>query len=329
MLRTTLTGSYPRVSDQPLPVNLRQTLHRHDRGEASDAELEHAYRATITRIVKEQDDAGIDLLTDGQVRWDDLLTPFTRQLEGAEVGGLLRFFDNNVYYRHPIVTGPLRWRGPATVQDNRTAAAATSRPVKAVVPGPVTFAALSEDRYYHDFGKLAEALAAGLREEAMALDHAGVPWIQVDEPALGGHADWVPLARTCLDTMTGGLQARVSLATYFRPVEAIWSELRRLPVHAIQVDVADRPAQLDLVLQAPPAGELVLGCIDARNTRLEERDPLVGLLERAAERIGANRLWVSPNCGLEFLPHAAAQKKMARLVEAVAAANNRTAGAPR
>ncbi len=86
MLRSTLSGSYPRVSDAPLPVNLRQMLHKHDRREISDAELERAYEATITRIVREQESAGIDLVTDGQIRWDDLLTPIT-----------FRHVDNNVY----------------------------------------------------------------------------------------------------------------------------------------------------------------------------------------------------------------------------------------
>ncbi len=86
MLRSTLAGSYPRVSDAPLPVSLREMLHKHSRREISDAELERAYEATITRIVKEQESAGIDLLTDGQIRWDDLLTLIT-----------LRHVDNNVY----------------------------------------------------------------------------------------------------------------------------------------------------------------------------------------------------------------------------------------
>lgn len=300
-------------------------LHKHDRAEISDAELVHAYRATITRVVKEQEDAGVDLLTDGQIRWDDLLTPISRQLDGVQVGGLLRYFDNNVYYRHPIVKGPIRWRGPATVDDYRIAAGATTRPVKAVIPGPITFASLAEDRFYRDFEKLALSVTDALHQEAAALDRAGAPWIQIDEPALGGQGLWMPLARACLETITRGLRARTVLATYFRPVDSIWAQLRSVPVDAIQLDVVDRPAQLDLVLQSPPDGEVVLGCIDARNTRLEDRDVLVGLMERAAERLGRDRLWASPNCGLEFLPHATAQKKMVRLVEAVKVANGKPA----
>ncbi len=325
MLRTSLVGSYPRVSDQPLQVNLRQMLHKHDRAELSDAELEHAYRATITRVIKEQEDAGIDLLTDGQIRWDDLLTPFSRQLEGIQVGGLLRYFDNNVYYRHPIVKAMVRWRGPASVEDYRVAAAATRHPVKAVLPGPITFAALAEDRFYKEFEKLALSVAEALHQEAMTLDRAGAPWIQIDEPALGGQPDWVPLARTCIQTVTRGLRARTALATYFRPIASIWTQLRSFPVNALQVDVVERPEQLDLVLQDPPDTEVVLGCVDARNTRLEDCDALARLLDRAAQRIGSERLWASPNCGLEFLPHATAQRKMVRLVETVGAVNGRTA----
>jgi 5-methyltetrahydropteroyltriglutamate--homocysteine methyltransferase len=326
MLRSTLTGSYPRVSDAPLPVNLRQMLHKHDRREISDAELEHAYEATITRIVKEQESAGIDLLTDGQVRWDDLLTPITRQLDGAKPGGLLRYFDNNVYYRHPVIQGPIRWRGPATVDDYRTATGATTRPVKAVLPGPITYAVLSEDRAYKNFEMLARAVSEALHQEALALQEAGALLIQVDEPALGGQPLRLALARACMETIARGLKTSLGIATYFKPVQEIWTGLRAFPVQVWQVDVADRPAQLDMVLKAPPDGEVVLGCMDARNTRLEERDTLARTLEKATEKLGADRVWASPNAGLEFLPHATAQKKMARLAEAVGAVNGRTAG---
>jgi 5-methyltetrahydropteroyltriglutamate--homocysteine methyltransferase len=325
MVRTTLVGNYPRVSDRSLPVNLRQMLHQHDRGEIKDIELERGYQATITRAVKEQEAAGIDLLTDGQIRWDDLLTPLTRQLDGAQAGGLLRWFDNNVYYRHPVIEGPLRWRGPATVADYRVAAAATTRPVKAVLPGPVTYASLSEDRFYKDFERLAQAVAGALHEEAQALAAAGAPWIQIDEPALGGRPSAVDLARTLLETITKGVKAKFALATYFKPIDGIYAALRTFPVDALQIDVVDRPDQLDLLIRNPPKGDIVLGWVDARNTRLEDRDQLTRLLEGAAEKLGADRLWASPNAGLEFLPHATALQKMARLAEAVAAVNGKTA----
>ena len=325
MIRTTLVGSYPRVSDRPLPVNLRQMLHQHDRGEINDAELERAYRDTITRVVREQEEAGIDLLTDGQIRWDDLLTPLTRQLEGAQAGGLLRWYDNNVYYRHPVITGALRWRGPATVADFKTAAAATAHPVKAVLPGPITYASLAEDRFYRDFDRLARAVADALHQEAEALAAAGAPWIQIDEPGLGGRPEAVELAQDCLQTITNGVKARFALATYFKPIDGIYAALRTFPVDALQIDVVDRPSQLDLVLKNPPAGDVVLGCVDARNTRVEDQGALGRLLERAGERVGADRLWASTNAGLEFLPHATAQKKMARLAETVATVNGKPA----
>lgn len=325
MVRSTLAGSYPRVSDRPLPINLRQALHQHDRGEISDVELEHAYRATITRVVKEQEEAGIDLLTDGQIRWDDLLTPITRQLAGAHAGGLLRYFDNNVYYRHPVIEGALRWRGPATVADYTTAAGATTRPVKAVLPGPVTYAALSEDRFYKDFDRLALAVAGALHDEAQALAAAGAPWIQIDEPALGGRPASVELARKCLEVVRSGVKTKFALATYFKPTEGVYPALRTFPVDGLQIDVVDRPDQLEMVLRNPPKGDVILGCVDARNTRLDDRETLVRLLERAADRLGPERVWASPNAGLEFLPHATAQKKMARLVEAVALANGKAA----
>ena len=198
--------------------------------------------------------------------------------------------------------------------------------MKAVLPGPITYAVLAEDRAYKNFEMLARAVSEALHQEALALQEAGAPLIQIDEPALGGQPARLALARACMETIARGLKTKVGIATYFKPVQEIWTGLRAFPVQVWQVDVADRPAQLDMVLNAPPDGEVVFGCMDARNTRLEERDTLARTLERATDRLGADRVWASPNAGLEFLPHATAQKKMARLAEAVGAVNGRTAG---
>ncbi len=326
MIRTTVVGSYPRVSDAPLQVNLRQALHRRDRREIGDAEVEAAYRATIKRVVEEQVLAGIDLVTDGQVRWDDLVTPFVRAMEGAHTGGLLRYYDNNVYYRHPVVTGSLRRRGAAVVEDFRYASGMSERPVKGVLVGPLTLATLAEDRFYGDLAKLTMAAAEVLHEEARDLAKAGARVLQIDEPALAFHPARVALARTAVETVVRELGVKTALYTYFGSLDGVYPALLEFPVDLIGIDVAERPQHLDLILERPFPKELGLGVVNARNTRIEDEKDLVRLLERISDHIPADRLWVNPSCGLEFLPHASARRKLELMVAAVRRVNgSRTA----
>jgi len=329
LLRTTVVGSYPRVSDAPLEVNLRQAIHRHDRHEITTPALEAAIQATIKRVVEEQVAAGVDLVTDGQVRWDDLLTPFVRAMEGAHTGGLLRFYDNNVYYRHPVVTGPLRRGGPAVVEDFRYASAVSPRPVKAVLVGPLTLATLSEDRYYGDFSRMIMAAADVLREEAQDLAKAGASLVQLDEPALGYHPAKVELARAAVEAVVAGLPARTALYTYFGPLEKIYPALLEFPVDVLGIDVAERPQHLDLLLGRPFPKELGLGAVNGRNTRLESEEDLVRLFNRVTTHVPPDRVWVNPSSGLEFLPHGTARRKLEVLAGAVRSHNQRRAAVAR
>jgi 5-methyltetrahydropteroyltriglutamate--homocysteine methyltransferase len=171
-MKTTVVGPYPKISEDPTAPNLRSALNRRDAGKISDEELESVYRQTIARVIREQEEAGLDEISDGLIRWDDLCDPFARHWSGMSRGGLLRFFDNNTYYRQPIISGPVN-HTPATVEDMVVARNYAHKPIKAVLPGPFTLAALSIDRYYGSQEKLVMALAEALHQEALALATAG------------------------------------------------------------------------------------------------------------------------------------------------------------
>ena len=99
---------------------------------------------------------------------------------GFEIGGLLRWFDNNVYYRRPVCVGELEWGGPSSVEVWRFASSVATKPVKAVIPGPVTFARLSVDEHYGTHEEFVLAIARVLAQEAFELEAAGVRYLQVD-----------------------------------------------------------------------------------------------------------------------------------------------------
>ena len=116
MIRTTTIGNYPKVTDSASKESIRSAIHQYDSEKFSSQQLEEVFRENTRRVLREQEEAGIELLTDGQLRWDDLVTPFAAKIEGFQINGLTRFFNNNVYYRQPIVVSQLRTRGPVAVE---------------------------------------------------------------------------------------------------------------------------------------------------------------------------------------------------------------------
>ncbi len=189
----TLVGAYPRTPLPGQPFRLRAAHARLERGEIDEAAFRAAQDELVRDVIAEQMDAGMELLTDGQVRWDDQQTAIARGLSGFEITGLLRYFDTNTYYRQPRATGTPRWESSITVADwtfAREAAASlakergiTAPPVKQCLVGPYTLGRLSDPG---PLGReqLVLALAEALNEELRALHAAGAPVIQLDENAL-------------------------------------------------------------------------------------------------------------------------------------------------
>ncbi len=307
-------GSYPKLCDNPKQVNLRRALNRFDRGEISAEELEGAYRANITRVVKDQVAAGLDVVTDGQVRWDDLLNPFARNMEGVKLGGLTRFFDNNFYYRQPHIVDKVALKGPVTVADFNLACSVSSVPVKPVVVGPFTFAKLCADEHYRSIEKLTLDLARALNQELVSLQAAGARMIQVDEPSLCFAPNQVELAKEALALMTEGVEAKITLCLYFGGIKKIWPRLLTFPASTLAIDLVSHEENLDILKDGGTDKELALGVIDARNTKMEDEDDIINTLNRAAQLSSAETIYLSPNCGLEFLPYESARRKMELMV---------------
>lgn len=321
-LRTTVVGSYPKPPAEGGTFRLRKTLHALERGEASPDDVRAAQDELATEVIKEQEEAGIDLVTDGLVRWDDIITPIARHTAGFEIGGLLRWFDNNVYYRRPICTGPIEWRGPSTVDAWRFADSVARAEVKAVIPGPVTFARLSVDEHYTSHEDFVLAIARVLAQEAFELEAAGAEHIQIDEPALLNAPEDIDLGAEAVYLITNELQrAETTLATYFGDIKRLGPQLFEYPVTWFGLDFVSGQENFQLVEQLPPEKKLQAGILDARNTKLETTGELRSLIELLESKLTADRLRVAPSAGLEFLPREKARAKLARLAEAAKGGN--------
>ena len=261
-------------------------------------------------------------MTDGQIRWDDLVSPIARGLEGFEIGALNRWFNNNVLYRRPILhKGPV-WKGPILAEQYRFAKRTAAKPVKAVLPGPYTFGIVSEDRCYRKLRPFVLKMAEILNQEAKALAQAGAPLVQFDEPAIGfGNTD-TKLAVEALNIAARDVGTKTAVSTYFGTLDGALNALMRSAVDVIGVDVVSDPKMLNVLKRTKITKELAVGCLDARNTKLESVAELHAIFRAVRKLAPRGGLYVNPNCGLEFLPHTQALAKVKRLVEAARSFRN-------
>ena len=317
-LRSTVVGSYPKPPEEGQQFVVRKTLHALEKGDKTVDDLKKAQDELVRAVIGEQEEAGIDLITDGQGRWDDILTPFARNIAGFEIGGLLRWFDNNTYYRRPVAVGPLEWRGPSSVEAFKFASSVASTPVKAILPGPVTFARLSQDEHFSDHEAFVLAIAGVLAQEAAELEAAGATVIQIDEPALLDAPEDLELAKRAIAQITSELRSvETILGTYFGDAKRLGKDLFDIEVDGYGFDLVSGPENRELLAQVPDGKNVQLGILDARNTKLEPVDQLTAEIEQFVDRFGADRLYISPSAGLEYLPREKARAKLQRLGEAV------------
>jgi len=317
-LKATVVGNYPKISSDKSVPNLRNSLNAWDQKKLTSEKLEQVYQETIRRALKEQIEAGIDIVTDGQIRWDDLVTPLAKNINGFEIGGLIRFFNNNVYYRRPVVKSKLSFKNYSTVEQFKFAQANSSKPVKIALPGPFTFAQLSLDEHYGNLEKLVLDLAEILHQEVVGLEKARCLYIQLDEPSLCFHPDQADLALRAIRTVFADVEVKRTLFFYFCRVAQFLPQVLQSEIDAVGIDLVSHTENLEAVLSNNwDTKELILGCFDARNTKLEREEDILKIVDRISKRIPANRINFSPSCGLEFLPHESALKKL-QLISGIA-----------
>ena len=311
----TAVGNYPKIGSGTQGPSLRAAISRRDRGETSDEELAQVADDVTREVIQEQVDAGLDLITDGQIRWDDGQTYLAREIKGFHLNGLTRYFDTNTYYRQPIPEEKLQWPGPITVADYRFATKHSSQSVKAVVTGPYTMARLSQLGCYPNLRDLTMDLAAILNREVLVLQEAGAGLIQFDEPAIVKYKEDIGLIQEASEIVARGLEVKTAIYTWFGDVSGIEDLLFQLPFHVVGLDFVMGKTNYQLLSRLPRDKELAAGLVDARNTRMEGVDQLVDSIRTISQYLSLDRLYVNPSAGLEYLPRPTAQAKLVRLVE--------------
>ncbi len=312
-MKTTIIGALPKLPVRyEEPDNVRRALNAFEAGRVGVANLETVEAATQARAIAWQEEARIDLLGDGQTRWQDLVSPLCLDLAGAEAGGLLRFFDNNTYYRHPVVTGRLRLEGRTLPGWFAEARALTSRPLKAALPGPFTFARLSEDRQYGDLESLLADAAEAIGLIAALMRHRGADLVELEEPALAREREAGARALGLRAVADAAARAGgpVRLALYFGDPASWLDALADLPLDGVSFDLVSAPRTAEALASQTFPGRVGLGLVDSRDLRPEDPDALCARIEPIARRQGAERLFLHPTTSLEYLPSDGAVRKL-------------------
>ena len=309
-------SSYPRIGDRAEHQLLRRTIGQRDKGEKRDDAVRAAEDRMTELALAEQGEAGLDLVTDGQIRWPDPISHLAGKLAGVRINGLLRFFDTNSYFRQPVVRGKLERTEPLLLEEFNYARGKSTCPVKAVLTGPYTLArhSVEENGGAGGFDKVLEGYTAALAAEVAALAAAGATMIQVEEPALLKYPDDFPRLEQSITALAmSKASAQLALAFYFGDPAPLYDHLQTLPVDLLGFDFTYSPRLVDRVASNGTARTLALGLVDGRNTRLEDPAALARQLEKLARGAGSNSAYLSPSCGLEYLPRDRAQQKLKHL----------------
>lgn len=260
-------------------------------------------------------------MTDGLIRWNDPVSYFMRGLDGVEIGGLLRFFDTNFYFRQPQIVGELSFREPCFKTDLLFLKGETDAAIKLVLTGPYTLALLSRiaTPRYRSTEQVAEALTDILMEELKSIQDIGIPYVQLEEPGyLLAPPNWnwasslVKRLSSSFSHSRDGGNPKWILSTYFGDAAPYYSQLQNFSVDLLSFDVTYSPRILERIRKEGCGCGIQLGLLDGRNTKLEDPNKGVDVLRSLAERL--DRLVLTTSCGLEYLSRDRALDKL-RLLE--------------
>jgi methionine synthase II (cobalamin-independent) len=272
--------------------------------------------AELARVLREQAEAGLDLITDGQLGWADAITPPFADLAGMRLGPSTTRAGIPGQFRQPIVQARLRRHRPLCVAAYRRAAALSERPLKVVLAGPHTLAHAAEiaTTAYRSAAHLADELSAIIAQEATALADAGAPALQIDEPLIlsrpGDMRQLRALLEPIYDAAAGRMQ--VFVATYGADAAPLYAQLNSLPADVIAVDCANRSALADVIAQTGSGKPLALGVVDD-SPAVEDVAALARQCERLLRHYVHDTLWLQPASGLARLDSDQARAKIAAL----------------
>ena len=316
----------------PLPDPAKEELsdlkghQKHDLISGTEGgEIAAAYKKYRTEVLDEQQSTGLDRIVEGQLRWDDMLAHPLTTHENVDPQGIVRYYDNNNFYRDPVVEGELTFSGD--VADELEAASETvdSSSLQAVLPGPYSLFDLATDEHYGDEHDFFEAIAEFLGGEVEAFPEHETLFLL--EPSLVENApdeDTQEQLAEAVDTVAGETDADVVVHTYFGALdEKTYAHLMDADVEALGFDLVagDREETLSNINEFGTKDAAALGIADGQNTLVESAETLEERVEWFQNQVPVqefDRLYLTTNTEPFYLPVNKHREKLAAIAAAAA-----------
>jgi 5-methyltetrahydropteroyltriglutamate--homocysteine methyltransferase len=337
MFPTSIAGSLPK------PGWLAETHKLWPQWRSEGEALREAKADATLLWIRHQEDAGLDIVTDGEQSRQHFVHGFLEQVEGIDFANKVEMGIRNDRYKAmvPQVVAPLRLKGRVHAFEARLARAHTTRRLKFTLPGPMTIVDTVADRHYGDRVAMAFAFAELLNQEALALEADGVDIVQFDEPAFNVYmkeaADWGVRAleraaqglrcQTAVHICYGyGIQANVdwkkTLGEEWRQYEQVFPALAKSRIDQVSLECyhSHVPPDLMALLQGK---DVMVGVIDVASDVVETPEQVANTIGRALQFVARERLMPCTNCGLAPMDRSVAQAKLEALARGTALARER------
>ena len=330
LLPTSLVGSYPQpewlINREMLSKRMPPRVRAGELWRVAPDWLEQAQDDATLLALRDQEKAGIDIVTDGEARRESYSNRFATALDGMDLdnpGSVLSRSGQQIPV--PRVTGAVRRLHPVQIRDVRFLRANTDRKIKITVPGPFTMTQLSQNDFYKDEEALAFDLAAAVNEEIRDLFAAGADVVQIDEPYMQAYPEKArKYAIGALNRALEGLgDATTAVHICFgyaalvpgRPAAyAFLTELNACSVQQISIETAQSKLDCSVLAQFPDK-KIILGVVDLSTHEVETPAIVAERIRRALDFIDPERLVIAPDCGMKYLPRDVAFGKMQAMVE--------------
>jgi 5-methyltetrahydropteroyltriglutamate--homocysteine methyltransferase len=327
---TSLVGSYAQpewlIDRDKLAGRFPPRVRARELWRIAEDRLREAQDDATLIAIKDQEDVGLDIITDGEMRRESYSNHFATALDGVDIDNPGQALDRSGHPNPvPRVVGEIRRKAPVGVEEVRFLRARTDRLIKMTLPGPFTMSQQAQNDHYADEGSLAMAYAKVCNEEIRDLFAAGADIVQLDEPYMDARADaarayGLEALAAALDGIEGTTAVHICFGyaaiIHDRPPSySFLSELGGSPASQISIETAQ--SNLDLGVLADLAGKtIILGVIDLSDPTVEPVDVVAERARRALPFLSPERLVLAPDCGMKYLPRASAFGKMRALARA-------------
>jgi 5-methyltetrahydropteroyltriglutamate--homocysteine methyltransferase len=324
LLPCSLVGSYPQpewlIDRKKLAGRFPPRVRASELWRVAPEWLEQAQDDATLLAIRDQELAGLDIITDGEIRRESYSNRFATALEGVDIDNPGQALDRSGHPNPvPRVVGKVRRKHPVEVRDVQFLRANTNRKIKTTVPGPYTMSQQAQNDYYQSEEEMALDYAAAVNQEMKDLFAAGADIVQIDEPYMQARPEKARrFGLTALNRALDGIQGQTAVHLCFGyaaiiherpPAYSFLTELVQTPVNAISIETAQ--SSLDCSVLSQLIGKtIILGVLDLSTSEVETPEVVAARIRRALPHVSADRIVVAPDCGLKYLPRDAAFGKM-------------------